>query len=46
MRPHTNVETSNEFECCDCGRRVEAPSSRRCSECEGQLVNVGTERDL
>lgn len=46
MRPNPNVETSNEFECADCGRRVVDPASRRCTECEGQLVNVSNERDL
>lgn len=46
MRPNTDPETSNEFECVGCGRRVEAPASRRCNECEGRLLNVGSERDL
>ena len=46
MRPDTTVKTLETFECLECGRRVEGPTSRRCAECQGDLVNVGVERDL
>ncbi|MEE6209744.1 rubrerythrin-like domain-containing protein [Salarchaeum sp. III] len=46
MRPSDSAGGSGVFECFSCGARVSAPSGRTCSECGGELNNIGAPRDF
>jgi hypothetical protein len=45
MRPSVDVPSSEQYECPDCGRRVESPDGREC-ECGGILRDLTNSRDL
>jgi hypothetical protein len=45
MRPEPYTRTDAHFECVECGARVQSPSSRVCSVCEGTLLNLSVPRD-
>lgn len=46
MRPSTEVEAEDAFECLECGSRIDGPTTRTCDDCGGDLLNIGAERDL
>ena len=46
VRPSTDLETAEVFECVACGSRVRDPETRTCGGCGGELLNIGAERDL
>jgi rRNA maturation endonuclease Nob1 len=46
MRPNTDVDGSELYECIDCGERASEPDSRVCESCGGRLENISRPRDL
>jgi rRNA maturation endonuclease Nob1 len=46
MRPSTEYSDADVYECTGCGARVSDPETRRCSECGGEIINLGKSRDL
>lgn len=46
MRPDDAVDGGELYECYDCGKRIEAPDTRFCGVCGGELRNISRSRDL
>lgn len=46
MRPSTDVDAIDTFECQECGSRIDDPATRSCDDCGGDLLSIGAERDL
>jgi len=46
MRPQTNADSGELYECFNCGARTEQLQAAGCPECGGQVRNIASERDL
>ncbi|WP_135819804.1 rubrerythrin-like domain-containing protein [Halostella litorea] len=46
MRPNDVTNDGAVYECFQCGSRTSASEAGRCSDCGGELLNLGVPRDL
>lgn len=46
MRPTEPDYEEELYECFDCGERIDAPETRVCPDCGGELRHISRSRDL